>query len=98
MIRIDADGLNRQAALERQIEALLPNNGEAQVKLVAWLLSEEGFADVDQTKGADVDQVDDVVNPVVFESQYNRMLATTHTLPLLERYRLEHETSHILVY
>ena len=51
MTRMVFDSLAKQQAMQEQINALLPNNEEAQVKLAAWVLEADGFTDISMTKG-----------------------------------------------
>ena len=46
MTRMVLDSLAKQQALQEQINQLLPNNAEAQVKVAAWVLDADGFTDI----------------------------------------------------
>ena len=45
------DRLANQKALQEQIDQLLPNNAEAQVKCAAWCFDADNFTDIAMTKG-----------------------------------------------
>ena len=51
MTRMVLDRLANQKALQEQINQLLPNNAESQVKVAAWVFDTDDFTDIAMTKG-----------------------------------------------